>query len=893
MAVLGIDIGTQSSVLATIHKGSVSVVRTELADRLTPSLVLFAQGHRLMGDHAAPLVRSQAKACCRGFKNLLGEAFSGSSRVERERMFQLAEIAEAPGGVAGFKVMVGDAEEVISATRVCAALLTKLKQVAEVSTQRPVGEVVIACPAWFREANREALLDAAQIAGLPCLRIISDMTATALDYGLYRRQHFSDAKTIVAFVSIGHSTASVCISSFTSSGAEVLAQVSNPDLGGRDMDLLIAEHFAKAFEKKHGMNPMTNVKAKLKLEDQAERAKKILSANIETTFAVECLMDEKDWSGPITRKLFEELCQDTFKPLLLKLLQQAITLSGVDSADIAHVEAIGGCTRIPWIQRCISEAFGKGISRTLVGDECVARGCALQVCIAAQVVVLSLGGAAMASLHFKVREFDFSEKLWYPLSITWSGEGPLSVSSCTQPQPADGTACSDSLPPVGSHEIELPVGTPTNSLRKITFLRSGSFDLRVAYKDLGRDCKAADLGGCRVELPEGCGPREVHVFCSLNYNGLVRFPRACMKSLEADVADASAEQGDSAAGAAAGGESSEVEQQPPLADPAAGSPQAPPPAKTVTEVPVHRIPCASRLTEKELQTYRELELQMENEDRRFKEIQARLNELETEVYAVRDDLGGPLSVFASSEEKAALLKLLEDLEMWVGDHQDDPKLTKSAIGENDQALKKLAGPVQYRRQQSELRQVAVNKLRATIQESRQAATGGSPDYAHIELPKMQQLLQAAEADEAWLNRVVCKIHERHPETLYITSNALLCITGSRGFGPAKRCLWMQLEELAAIPLFKDPSILAEQIDQRCSDLETLAKKILSTPKPRPLSPVPPPPATEEDIMDVEGVPSEGTTSSKTPHHPQQGASQSQQTDDGPEEPMAEEGAAAA
>ncbi|XP_026191762.1 heat shock protein 105 kDa [Cyclospora cayetanensis] len=780
MAVLGIDIGTQSSVLATIHKGSVSVVRTELADRLTPSLVLFAQGHRLMGDHAAPLVRSQAKACCRGFKNLLGEAFSGSSRVERERMFQLAEIAEAPGGVAGFKVMVGDAEEVISATRVCAALLTKLKQVAEVSTQRPVGEVVIACPAWFREANREALLDAAQIAGLPCLRIISDMTATALDYGLYRRQHFSDAKTIVAFVSIGHSTASVCISSFTSSGAEVLAQVSNPDLGGRDMDLLIAEHFAKAFEKKHGMNPMTNVKAKLKLEDQAERAKKILSANIETTFAVECLMDEKDWSGPITRKLFEELCQDTFKPLLLKLLQQAITLSGVDSADIAHVEAIGGCTRIPWIQRCISEAFGKGISRTLVGDECVARGCALQ--------------AAMASLHFKVREFDFSEKLWYPLSITWSGEGPLSVSSCTQPQPADGTACSDSLPPVGSHEIELPVGTPTNSLRKITFLRSGSFDLRVAYKDLGRDCKAADLGGCRVELPEGCGPREVHVFCSLNYNGLVRFPRACMKSLEADVADASAEQGDSAAGAAAGGESSEVEQQPPLADPAAGSPQAPPPAKTVTEVPVHRIPCASRLTEKELQTYRELELQMENEDRRFKEIQARLNELETEVYAVRDDLGGPLSVFASSEEKAALLKLLEDLEMWVGDHQDDPKLTKSAIGENDQALKKLAGPVQYRRQQSELRQVAVNKLRATIQESRQAATGGSPDYAHIELPKMQQLLQAAEADEAWLNRV--------------------------------------LEELAAIPLFKDPSILAEQIDQRCSDLETLAKKILSTPKPR-------------------------------------------------------------
>lgn len=328
MAVLGIDLGTQSSVLATINRGAVSVVRTELADRLTPSLVLFSQGHRLMGDHAAPLVRSHAKACCRSFKNLLGEIYQDSSRVVREKRFQLAQIAEAKGGVAGFKVVVGDKEEVISASRICAAFLTKLKQVAELSLQRPVGEVVIACPSWFREANREALLDAAEIAGLTCLRVISDMTATALDYGLYRRQHFTDAKTIVTFVSVGHSAASVCIAAFTSAGGEILAEVSNPDLGGRDMDFLIAQHFAGVFEKQHGMNPLENIKAKLKLEDQAERTKKILSANSETTFAVECLLEDHDLSGLITRELFEELCADSFKPALLKLLHQALSISG-------------------------------------------------------------------------------------------------------------------------------------------------------------------------------------------------------------------------------------------------------------------------------------------------------------------------------------------------------------------------------------------------------------------------------------------------------------------------------------------------------------------------------------------------------------------------------------
>lgn len=826
MAVLGIDIGTQSSVLATINRGAVSVVRTELADRLTPSLVLFSQGHRLMGDHAAPLVRSQAKACCRSFKNLLGEIYKDSPRVVREKRFQLAQIAEAQGGVAGFKVMVDDKEEVISASRICAAFLTKLKQVAELSTQRPVGEVVIACPSWFREANREALLDAAEIAGLTCLRVISDLTATALDYGLYRRQHFSDAKTIVAFVSVGHSTASVCIAAFTSAGAEIIAEVSNPDLGGRDMDFLIAQHFAGVFEKQHGMNPLENIKAKLKLEDQAERTKKVLSANSETTFAVECLMEDHDLSGLITRELFEELCAESFKPALLKLLHQALSVSGLEASDVAFVEAVGGCTRIPWVQRCISEAFGKEISRTLAGDECVARGCALQ--------------AAMASLHFKVKEFDFGEKLWFPVSISWSGDAPLSVASCNQNQ-TEGAPTEEGALPSGSQEIELPVGTPTNTLRKITFVRNGSFDLRVAYKDLGKD-KTADLGGCRVELPAGCGPREVHVFCAVNYNGLIRFPRACMKSIEGEdgasisppATPAAPATGDAAA---TGEEQNHTEGEGELGS---GSPTPAPPKVKVTELRVLPLLYPGRLTDADLRSYREMELQMDNEDRLHREKQERMNELETLVYSIRDGLSGSLAPYASDAEKTTLGKLLEELENWVYDHQDDPELTKSAIVAKIDSLKQVSSPVQHRQQQKELRQIAVEKLRATIQDSRQAATGGSPNYAHIDPQKMQQLLQAAEADEGWLNKVI--------------------------------------EEVNAQPLTQDPAVVAETIDQRRTDLATLARKILSTPKPKPASPAPPPQASEDEGMDVEGA--------EKPQQPEK-AQEKPAEDDG-REPMAEE-----
>lgn len=96
------------------------------------------------------------------------------------------------------------------------------------------------------------------------MRVHPNCLAAALDYGLYRRQHFTDARTIVAFVSLGHSSASVCIAAFTSAGAEILAEVVDPDLGGRDMDFLIAQHFAGIFEKQHGMNPLENIKAKLK-----------------------------------------------------------------------------------------------------------------------------------------------------------------------------------------------------------------------------------------------------------------------------------------------------------------------------------------------------------------------------------------------------------------------------------------------------------------------------------------------------------------------------------------------------------------------------------------------------------------------------------------------------
>lgn len=234
--------------------------------------------------------------------------------------------------------------EVMSATRVCAAFLTKLRQIAEASLQRPVAEVVIACPSWFRQANRAALLAAAEIAGLKCLRLVSEMAASerratgraasslhsplvrrdrrfdarratndpvfaaALDFGLYRRQHFANSQPqVVAFVDLGHSASSVCVARFSSEGCEILSEGSDPELGGRDLDRLIMAHFAEVFKKAHGFNPLEGVKARLKSGD--DNRPRLLSAGRVGTSAVRPLLVDVQ-NGRDCRKSEEDfVCQ--------------------------------------------------------------------------------------------------------------------------------------------------------------------------------------------------------------------------------------------------------------------------------------------------------------------------------------------------------------------------------------------------------------------------------------------------------------------------------------------------------------------------------------------------------------------------------------------------------
>merc|ERR1719421_2757072 len=152
------------------------------------------------------------------------------------------------------------------------------------------------------------MLDAAQIAGMPCLRLMNEHTATALAYGIYRSNDFDPEKpTTVAFCSMGHSIFSVSIVQFVKGKLTVITEKWDK-VGGRDMDECLMREFSAQFKKKVGCDPLTNKKASFKLEDAVGKTKKILSANSEANCTCECLMEDEDFSGTIQRDDMLEMC---------------------------------------------------------------------------------------------------------------------------------------------------------------------------------------------------------------------------------------------------------------------------------------------------------------------------------------------------------------------------------------------------------------------------------------------------------------------------------------------------------------------------------------------------------------------------------------------------------
>merc|ERR1712053_53500 len=222
--------------------------------------------------------------------------------------------------------------------------------------------------------------DAGVIAGINVMRIINEPTAAAIAYGLDKKKT-GDKESNVLIFDLGGGTFDVSILAIEGGIFEVKATAGDTYLGGEDFDNRLADHFVNEFKRKHKKDISSNKRALRRLRTACERAKRTLSASAQANIEIDSLFEGIDFHTSITRARFEELCSDLFRGTL-DPVEKALRDAKLDKSGIDDVVLVGGSTRIPKIQKLLSDFFnGKELNRSINPDEAVAYGAAVQAAI--------------------------------------------------------------------------------------------------------------------------------------------------------------------------------------------------------------------------------------------------------------------------------------------------------------------------------------------------------------------------------------------------------------------------------------------------------------------------------------------------------------------------------
>lgn len=367
--IIGIDLGTTNSCVAIMEGGEPKVLVNEEGARTTPSVVAYTKdGDRLVGQIAKRQAVTNPENTIYSSKRFVGRRFD--EVTEEIKLVPYTVVAK--GNDCAFKVQGKN----VSPEEVGAAVLAKLKKVAEDYLGESVTEAVVTVPAYFNDAQRQATKDAGRIAGLDVKRIINEPTAAALAYGLDRKK---DEK--IAIYDFGGGTFDISILEVGDGVVEVRSTNGDTHLGGDNFDTVILEWLITEFKKDQGIDLKSDKMALQRLKEAAEKAKIELSSAQETEINLPFIT--ADQSGPkhlqikLSRAKFDQMTEDLVKRSM-EPCRKALADAGMKPSDIDEVVLVGGSTRIPSIQKAVKEFFGKEPNRTVNPDEVVAVGAAVQ-----------------------------------------------------------------------------------------------------------------------------------------------------------------------------------------------------------------------------------------------------------------------------------------------------------------------------------------------------------------------------------------------------------------------------------------------------------------------------------------------------------------------------------
>jgi len=375
--IIGIDLGTTNSCVAVLDGDKVRVIENAEGDRTTPSIIAYsAEGETLVGQPAKRQSVTNPENTLYAIKRLIGRRFE-DEEVQRDLKIMPFGIVKADNGDAWVKVK----DEKIAPPQVSAEVLKKMKKTAEDFLGEKVTEAVITVPAYFNDSQRQATKDAGRIAGLDVKRIINEPTAAALAYGMDKQE----GDKVVAVYDLGGGTFDISIIEIDEVEGEhtfeVLATNGDTHLGGEDFDNRLINYLVAEFKKDSGMDLTTDPLAMQRLKEAAEKAKCELSSAQQTDVNLPYIT--ADASGPkhlnikVTRAKLESLVEDMVKATL-EPLKMALKDADLSTSDVNDVILVGGQTRMPLVQKVVTDFFGKEPRKDVNPDEAVAAGAAVQ-----------------------------------------------------------------------------------------------------------------------------------------------------------------------------------------------------------------------------------------------------------------------------------------------------------------------------------------------------------------------------------------------------------------------------------------------------------------------------------------------------------------------------------
>ena len=361
--VIGIDLGTSNSAAAYMEAGRPTIIPSAegagvASGKAFPSYVAFTKdGQRLIGEPA----RRQAAI------NPEGTIMAAKRKMGQDYKYKIFQKEYTPQQISAF-------------------ILQKIKQDAEAYLGDKIEEVVITCPAYFNDNQRQATKDAGEIAGLKVLRIINEPTAACLAYGLDKA---GKEQKIMVF-DFGGGTLDVTIlemgwdDTHKAGTFEVMATNGDTQLGGTDMDNILIDYIANQFKKETGIDLRNDKMAMQRLREATEKAKVELSSTLTTDINLPFITADSAGPKHMTMSITRATLEDLIAPIIERCrhpLEQALSDAKISARNVDKIILVGGPTRMPIVQKFVEDYVGKKIERGIDPMECVALGAAIQAAI--------------------------------------------------------------------------------------------------------------------------------------------------------------------------------------------------------------------------------------------------------------------------------------------------------------------------------------------------------------------------------------------------------------------------------------------------------------------------------------------------------------------------------